>query len=276
MPRLDQELLRRDLARSRTHAAALIAEGRVVLSGGTASKAAVRVGPDDEITVSTSGAEYVSRAGYKLEGALEAFDALRVAGRRCLDAGASTGGFTDVLLRRGASSVVAVDVGHDQLAAGLREDPRVQVYEGFNVRNLQPSDIGGTVALCVADLSFISLTLVMEALARSTEPGGDLVLMVKPQFEVGRARLSNTGVVTSDAERLRAVGIVLDSALNQGLGIVNLVPSTLSGQDGNLEFFLWTKVPNEESVPRIETEQNKTVAEWLDALAQKMAKGRWE
>lgn len=276
MPRLDQELLRRGLARSRTHAAALINEGRVEIRGSTATKAAARVDSDEEIAVSSNGTEYVSRAGYKLAGALEAFDHVQVAGRRCLDAGASTGGFTDVLLQRGAAAVVAVDVGHDQLVSSLREDPRVEVHEGLNVRNLQPSDIGGTVALCVADLSFISLTLVMEALARATEPGGDLVLMVKPQFEIGRERLSNTGVVTADSERLRAVGKVLGSALTHGLEIMHLVPSSLPGQDGNLEFFLWIKVPIEDSVPRIETERNETVAEWLDALAQTMAKGRWE
>ncbi|WP_460462245.1 TlyA family RNA methyltransferase [Arthrobacter pigmenti] len=274
MPRLDQELLRRGLARSRTHAAALIAEGRVEIEGSTASKPAAQVTARERIAVSSSGSEYVSRAGHKLAGALEALAGIAVEGRRCLDAGASTGGFTDVLLRRGASSVVAVDVGHGQLASNLREDPRVQVHEGLNVRHLHPSDIGGRVELCVADLSFISLTLVMAALSGATEHDGDLVLMVKPQFEVGRERLSNTGVVTSDSERLRAVGNVLCSALDLGLKIENVVPSTLPGQDGNLEFFLWIKVPNPDSVPRIETGRDEVVAEWLATLARTMAEGR--
>jgi 23S rRNA (cytidine1920-2'-O)/16S rRNA (cytidine1409-2'-O)-methyltransferase len=152
MPRLDQELLRRGLARSRTHAAALIAEGRVELQGTTVTKPAAQVTVGEQITVSTSGSDYVSRAGHKLAGALEAFNNVVVEGRRCLDAGASTGGFTDVLLQRGASTVAAVDVGHGQLVPALREDPRVQVHEGLNVRHLQPSDIGGQVELCVADL----------------------------------------------------------------------------------------------------------------------------
>lgn len=276
MPRLDQELLRRGMARSRTHASALIADGRVKLQDTTASKPATQVTAEEQIRVSTTGTEYVSRAGHKLAGALEIFDDVAVEGRRCLDAGASTGGFTDVLLQRGAATVVAVDVGHGQLASSLREDPRVRIHEGLNVRRLQPSDIGGQVELCVADLSFISLTLVIDALAGATEPGGDLVLMVKPQFEVGRERLSHTGVVTSDSERLRAVSNVLRTALESGLSIENLVPSTLPGQDGNLEFFLWIKVPVPDSVPRIETGRDEIVAGWLAVLKQTMAEGRWE
>ncbi|HET7415187.1 MAG TPA: TlyA family RNA methyltransferase [Arthrobacter sp.] len=273
-PRLDQELLRRGLARSRTHAAALITEGRVELQGTTATKPAAQVTAGVQIIVATSGSDYVSRAGHKLAGALEAFSDVIVEGRRCLDAGASTGGFTDVLLQRGASTVAAVDVGHGQLVPALREDPRVQVHEGLNVRHLHPSDIGGQVDLCVADLSFISLTLVMEALAGATKVGGDLILMVKPQFEVGRERLSHTGVVSADSERLRAVGNVLGAALDQGLSIQNLVPSTLAGQDGNLEFFLWIKVPNPDSVPRIETGRDEVVTQWLATLTRTMAEGR--
>lgn len=273
MPRLDQELLRRGLARSRTHAATLIASGQVRLAGSTARKASTQVQPHEDLTVITAGPEYASRAGHKLAGALEAFTGIVVAGKRCLDAGASTGGFTDVLLRNGASTVVAVDVGRGQLVPELRGNERVQVHEGLNVRNLRQGDIDGQVQLTVCDLSFISLTLVMEALANTTQPGGDMVLMVKPQFEVGRTRLSHTGVVTSNRERLRAVGNVLHSALDHGLLIENVVPSTLPGQDGNLEYFLWIKVPNADSLPRIE-ESEVTVAGWLAVLEEKSMEGR--
>lgn len=164
-----------------------------------------------------------------------------MAGKRCLDAGASTGGFTDVLLRRGAREVVAVDVGHDQLDPSLRADPRVRVLEGMNVRWMRPEDIGGPAELTVCDLSFISLTLVLEPLAAATVPGGDLVLMVKPQFEVGAERLARTGVVTSEQERARAVEAVAAAARAHGLSVRGRERSPLPGQDGNHEFFLWCR-----------------------------------
>jgi len=240
--RLDQELVARGLARSRTHAATLIAEGRVRLDGATAAKASRSVPADAAVEVLPAAAEeYVSRAGHKLAGALDAFSAVVVPGRRCLDAGASTGGFTDVLLRRGASRVVAVDVGHDQLVPQLRADPRVDVHEGMNIRYLDPAEIGGPVDLVVADLSFISLTLVVAPLAAATRPGGDLVLMVKPQFEVGRDNLARTGVVTDPGLRRRAVEGVLAAAAEAGLGLAGLARSPLPGQDGNAEFFLWLR-----------------------------------
>ncbi|MFI5085606.1 MAG: TlyA family RNA methyltransferase, partial [Actinomycetales bacterium] len=169
---------------------------------------------------------------------LAAFPEITVEGKRALDAGASTGGFTEVLLRRGAREVVAVDVGHGQLVPQLRADPRVVVHEGLNIRYLDPADIGGPAALTVCDLSFISLTLVLAPLAAATEPAGDLLLLVKPQFEVGRERLSRTGVVTSDAERRRAVAAVAGSAVALGLRLRGLAASPLPGQDGNLEYFL--------------------------------------
>lgn len=240
MSRLDQELVTRSLARSRTDAARLIAEQRVSVDGTIAAKAAKSVSDTSEITVKApAGEEFVSRAGHKLAGALEAFSRIEVAGKRCLDAGASTGGFTDVLLRRGADHVEAVDVGHGQLVAELRQDPRVHVHEGMNVRYLDPADIGGVVALVVADLSFISLTMVMRALAGATEPDGDLVLMVKPQFEIGREQLSRTGVVSSPTQRRKAVDAVMASATASGLEVLGLARSPLPGQDGNVEFFLW-------------------------------------
>jgi 23S rRNA (cytidine1920-2'-O)/16S rRNA (cytidine1409-2'-O)-methyltransferase len=240
--RLDQELVVRGLARSRTHAATLIAEGRVRLDGATAAKASRSVPADASVEVLPAAEEeYASRAGHKLAGALEAFSAVVVPGRRCLDAGASTGGFTDVLLRRGASRVVAVDVGHDQLVPQLRADPRVDVHEGMNIRYLDPAEIGGPVDLVVADLSFISLTLVVAPLAAATRPGGDLVLMVKPQFEVGRDNLARTGVVTDPGLRRRAVEGVLAAAAEAGLDLAGLARSPLPGQDGNVEFFLWLR-----------------------------------
>ncbi len=242
--RLDQELTARGLARSRTVAARWIAEGRVAVNGTVARKPSARVGPGDGLEVRPAEVpDYVSRAGHKLAGALAAFPEVVVAGRRCLDAGASTGGFTDVLLRAGAREVLAVDVGHDQLDPVLRADPRVRVHEGLNVRGLRPEDVGGPAELTVCDLSFISLTLVVGPLAAATVPGGDLLLMVKPQFEVGADRLARTGVVTSEAERARAVEAVASAARAHGLEVLGRRRSPLPGQDGNHEFFLWCRRP---------------------------------
>ena len=241
-PRLDQELASRELARSRTVAARWVLEGRVLVNGRPATKPSVRVAAEDRLEIRPADVpDYVSRAGHKLAGALMAFPAVTVAGRRCLDAGASTGGFTDVLLRAGAREVVAVDVGHDQLAPSLREDPRVRVHEGLNVRWMRPEDIGGPAQLTVCDLSFISLALVVGPLAAATVPGGDLVLMVKPQFEVGADRLARTGVVTSEDERTRAVDAVAAAAGRHGLSVLGRERSPLPGQDGNHEFFLWCR-----------------------------------
>ncbi|WP_104164166.1 TlyA family RNA methyltransferase [Arthrobacter sp. SX1312] len=265
MARLDQELVARGLARSRSHAAQLIAAGRVLRGGVVARKPSIPIPPGDVLSVEEQGEDYVSRAGTKLDGALRAFPGVDPAGRRCLDAGASTGGFTDVLLRRGAREVAAVDVGHGQLVQQLRDDPRVHVFEGMNVRHLEPVHIGGPVQLTVADLSFISLRLVMAALAGATVPGGDLLLMVKPQFEVGRSGLNRLGVVTSPEARRRAVAGVLRSALECGLDIGGLAQSELPGQDGNLEYFVWIKMPSRAMVPRIEGELDRLTEQ---ALAQ--------
>jgi 23S rRNA (cytidine1920-2'-O)/16S rRNA (cytidine1409-2'-O)-methyltransferase len=243
--RLDAELVRRGLARSREQAAALIEAGRVEVRGAPARKVAAQVDPADPVRVTGAGPrdEYVSRGGYKLAGALAAFapEGLVVAGRRCLDAGASTGGFTDVLLRAGATEVVAVDVGYGQLAWPLRTDARVRVVERTNVRALTPELIGGTVELTVADLSFISLRLVLPALVACTAPGGDLVPMVKPQFEVGRDRVGAGGVVRDPALRAESVLAVAAGAQSLGLGVAGVTPSPLPGPSGNVEFFLWLR-----------------------------------
>ncbi|HEX6198090.1 MAG TPA: TlyA family RNA methyltransferase [Jiangellaceae bacterium] len=240
--RLDAELVRRGLARSRDAAAELIQDGRVTVSGRPATKAATAVAPGDAIVVTELDTDqYVSRGGHKLRGALDVFsaDGLTVAGRRCLDAGASTGGFTDVLLRAGAAHVVAVDVGYGQLAWSLRTDDRVTVLDRTNVRELTPDRIGGAVDLIVADLSFISLRLVLPAFAACATPGADLVLMVKPQFEVGRENVGKGGVVRDPGLRVEAVMEVAGTAAELGLGVAGVVASPLPGPSGNVEYFLW-------------------------------------
>jgi 23S rRNA (cytidine1920-2'-O)/16S rRNA (cytidine1409-2'-O)-methyltransferase len=248
--RLDAELVRRGLARSREQAAQLVAAGRVEVRGTVASKVAAMVDPADPVRVlgGDPSDEYVSRGGHKLAGALAALGpsapgspGLVVAGRRCLDAGASTGGFTDVLLRGSAREVVAVDVGYGQLAWSLRTDPRVRVHDRTNVRALTPETIGGACDLIVADLSFISLRLVLDALASCLLPGGDLVPMVKPQFEVGRERVGPGGVVRDPVLRADAVLDVARYAADLGLGVAGVATSPLPGPAGNVEFFLWLR-----------------------------------
>ncbi|HEY2765511.1 MAG TPA: TlyA family RNA methyltransferase [Pseudonocardiaceae bacterium] len=243
--RLDAELVRRGLARSRDHAAELVAQGMVRIRGVPATKPATGVDPDTPLLVRADLDEpqWVSRGAHKLVGALDGFTAGGpvVAGRRCLDAGASTGGFTDVLLRRGAREVVAVDVGYGQLAWRLRTDERVRVRDRTNVRTLEPELIGGPVALTVADLSFISLRLVLPALVACTAPDGDLVPMVKPQFEVGRDRLGSGGVVRDPALRAEAVLGVASAAVDLGLCLVDVTASPLPGPSGNVEYFLWLR-----------------------------------
>jgi 23S rRNA (cytidine1920-2'-O)/16S rRNA (cytidine1409-2'-O)-methyltransferase len=185
----------------------------------------------------------VSRGAHKLAGALAAFEplGLSVAGRRCLDAGASTGGFTDVLLRRGAAQVVAVDVGYGQLAWRLRQDPRVVVHDRTNVRELTAETIGGSVDVVVGDLSFISLELVLDALLGVTDPGGDLALMVKPQFEVGKDRVGKGGVVRDPALRAEAVLSVAAAGERRAWGAQAVTTSPLPGPSGNIEYFLWLR-----------------------------------
>jgi 23S rRNA (cytidine1920-2'-O)/16S rRNA (cytidine1409-2'-O)-methyltransferase len=240
--RLDAELVRRGLARSRDQAADLIAAGRVAVAGQTAAKAASQVAIDAAITIQQVNGEpeYVSRGGRKLAGALAAFDGLEVAGKRCLDAGASTGGFTDVLLRAGAAHVVAADVGYGQLAWSLQTDERVTVLDRVNVRNLSPAQVAPPPALVVADLSFISLTLVLPALVRCAAPDADFVLMVKPQFEVGKDQIGG-GVVRDPALRAAAVGAVAEAAAGLGLGVAGVSASPLPGPSGNVEYFLWLR-----------------------------------
>jgi 23S rRNA (cytidine1920-2'-O)/16S rRNA (cytidine1409-2'-O)-methyltransferase len=238
--RLDAELVRRGLARSRQHAVDLVAEGKVRIGGLPAHKVSTAVDPATPLLVkTTTGEDVVSRGAHKLSGALEHWPELRVEDRRCLDAGASTGGFTQVLLRRGAAQVVAVDVGYGQLAWSLRSDERVQVHDRTNVRDLTPDLIGGVVELVVADLSFISLTVVLPALVGCLDPAGDALVMVKPQFEAGRAAVGAGGVVRDAPTRIAAVSRVAAAAHGLGLGAVGVTASPLPGPAGNVEYFLW-------------------------------------
>ncbi|WP_374454928.1 TlyA family RNA methyltransferase [Nocardioides sp.] len=240
--RLDQELVRRGLARSREHASELVAAGRVTVSGAVATKPATGVTTDVAIVVrdDPTSVDYVSRGGHKLAGALEAFAAhgLTAEGKRCLDAGASTGGFTDVLLRAGAREVVAVDVGYGQLAWSLQSDERVVVHDRTNIRELTLDVVGEPVDLVVGDLSFISLALVLDPLLSVTREDGALALMVKPQFEVGKDRVGKGGVVRDLALRAEAVTTIADLAAARGWGAVAVTVSPLPGPSGNVEFFL--------------------------------------
>lgn len=262
--RLDAELVRRGLARSRGQAAELVAAGRVRVAGRVATKAATAIGADEPVivdeTADSQGAQYVSRGGHKLAGAFAAFlpRGLVVSKRRCLDAGASTGGFTDVLLREGAAHVVAVDVGYGQLAWSLRVDDRVVVVERTNVRDLTTELIGGPVDLIVGDLSFISLRLVLPALVRVATADADLVLMVKPQFEVGRERVGAGGVVRDSESRADAVRSVATAAAQLGYGTRAVVASPLPGPAGNVEYFLWLAAG---APPLAEAELARAVAE---------------
>jgi 23S rRNA (cytidine1920-2'-O)/16S rRNA (cytidine1409-2'-O)-methyltransferase len=241
--RLDAELVRRGLARSREQAAGLVSDGRVMVAGQAAGKPATQVSADAPIVVTEAagGPEYASRGGHKLAGALASFPGLAVAGRRCLDAGASAGGFTDVLLRAGAAHVVAVDVGYGQLAWPLRTDGRVTVLDRVNVRELRPEQVAPAPGLVTADLSFISLTLVLPALVACASPEADFLLLVKPQFEAGRGRVGAGGVVRDPAVRAQAVATVAAAALSLGLGAAGLAASPLPGPSGNVEYFLWLR-----------------------------------
>lgn len=240
--RLDIELVIRTLARSRSQASALIAAERVTVNNKLAKKASLKISPEDKVEVS-AGIDFVSRAGHKLAHALEVFDV--TPSGFCLDAGASTGGFTQVLLENGAEKVLAVDVGHNQLVDFIREDERVITMEGQNLRELSVAQLeeasgGVPVTLVVVDLSFISLTLVAKKLFELA-PTAPQIWLIKPQFEVGKHSLSATGVVSSHAERKRAVEQVLDEARSVGLYCKGLTESPIKGTNGNQEYLALMK-----------------------------------
>ena len=245
--RLDLELVRRGLARSRSHAQAMINAGQILVDGSIVRRAAAQVTPSAAIAAPED--RYVSRGAHKLIGALDDLE-LSVAGR-ALDAGASTGGFTEVLLARGCQEVFAVDVGSDQLALALRADPRVQVRERTNLRDLRLEDVGGfPVDLVVGDVSFISLTLLVGPLVSVTRDDGWLLLLIKPQFEVGREHLSKGGVVREPADHAWAISSVITSAAEHGWHAAAAVPSRLPGASGNREFFVLLR--RTDSVPDLD------------------------
>ncbi|MCF4006713.1 TlyA family RNA methyltransferase [Corynebacterium uropygiale] len=240
--RLDAELVRRKIARSREQARTMILEGRVEVNGFAASKPATVV--DEAASLRVLKAEedqWASRGAHKLLGALEAFEprGLSVKGRRVLDAGASTGGFTDVVLQRGAAEVVAVDVGYGQLVWRLQNDPRVTVLDRTNIRHLTPEMAGGPCDLMVGDLSFISLKLTLPAIADCLSEGADLLPMIKPQFEVGKERLGHGGVVRQPALREEVTLDIARFSRELGLSTRGVVASPLPGPSGNVEYFLW-------------------------------------
>ncbi|RSZ63401.1 TlyA family RNA methyltransferase [Corynebacterium hylobatis] len=240
--RLDAELVRRKIARSREQAVEMIRAGRVHVGGFQALKPATVVEPEVSIRVEEAGEDdWASRGAHKLLGALEVFEpqGLSVASRKVLDAGASTGGFTDVLLRRDAAEVVAVDVGYGQLIWRLQNDPRVRVLDRTNIRHLTPEMCGGPCDMMVGDLSFISLRLTLPAIAGALSEGADLLPMVKPQFEVGKDRLGSGGVVRSPQLRAEVTREVAEFALTLGLSCRGVVASPLPGPSGNVEYFLW-------------------------------------
>ncbi|PPI50370.1 TlyA family RNA methyltransferase [Rathayibacter iranicus] len=256
--RLDSALADRGIARSRTHAARMIADGVVTVDGIPALKASLRVNADQEVAVADLD-HYVSRAAHKLLSALDSF-AVQVEGVNALDVGASTGGFSQVLLEGGAVSVIALDVGHAQLAPRIRSDERVRVVEGFNARDMTPArlaEASGTEVvpnLVVSDVSFISLTLVLPPVAASVSGSADFVLLVKPQFEVGRTGIRE-GIVRDPALRREALSDVLWSAWDLGLGVVGLIESPFPGTAGNHEYLV-----------HLHRDRGTNPTEWRDAV----------
>lgn len=259
--RLDVRLVHEGLARSRGQAQELIRRGSVMVQGRVVQRPSTPVAELSDVTVASEPDDrWVGRGARKLAGALEEWaPELAVAGRRCLDVGASTGGFTQVLLDHGAAEVVALDVGHDQLAPALVADPRVTDLPGTNIRDvIGPDQVGGRVGLVVADLSFISLTLVLPALARVLADRADVVLLVKPQFEVGRSRLGRGGVVRAEQDRADAIHAVVDAALEAGLGVLGLTASSLAGTHGNQEYLLWLAPPRPGMMSQAQTRRRIT------------------
>lgn len=243
MVRVDVALVERGLARSRNQASALVESGRVYADGREVSKSSKDVDDETKLIV-LEAVDYVSRAGHKLASALDLFAEIDPVGKVALDVGASTGGFTDVLLRRGVDRVVAIDVGHEQMVPELAANSRVVSIEGFNARDLSPETLRAELGelpvfdIVVADLSFISLTLVLDAMF-SVAPSADYVLLVKPQFEVGKTSLNAKGIVNDHRLRAQSIIGVMEHANKLGLGIQGVVRSNLPGTHGNIEYVLW-------------------------------------
>jgi 23S rRNA (cytidine1920-2'-O)/16S rRNA (cytidine1409-2'-O)-methyltransferase len=264
--RLDQEMVRRALAGSRSEARDAILAGRVTVGGRPAGKPGTLIAPSEPVEVAGPSRAYASRGGEKLAAALDAF-AVDPTGRRALDAGASTGGFTDALLQRGAAHVIAVDVGYGQMAWRLRTDPRVTVMERTNARDLRHEDLPYRPDLIVADLSFISLSKVIPALAKVATPAADLILLVKPQFEAGPGDVRRGGVVGDPEVRRRVVEEVAEACRSAGLGPQAVSVSPLLGPAGNVEFFLWAR----EGDPGRELDVDAAMAQAPDRKEQRRA-----
>lgn len=237
--RLDQLVVDRGLAPSRERARGLILAGQVLVDGTPVSKAGAAIDPEAAIELRTPDHPYVSRGGVKLAHALDTF-AIPVEGRECLDVGASTGGFTDALLQRGAARVVALDVGHGQIDWALRNNPRVIVIEGFNARQLTPADLPAAVDLVVIDVSFISLRQILPVIPPLLAANADVVALVKPQFEAGRAEVRK-GVIRDAAVHARVLQEVTDAAAAIGLRRAGSTPSPITGPKGNVEFLLYLR-----------------------------------
>lgn len=272
--RLDVALVERGLARSRNQASSLIESRRVFIDGREARKSSQPV-PEAADLVVLEAIDYVSRAGHKLAAALEEFTEIEIVGKICLDVGASTGGFTDVLLRYGASTVIALDVGHSQLSESLLENRMVINVENFNARDMTQENLqkvigskldqkitDNTISLVVADLSFISLTLVLAQMSQ-VAPNADFVLLIKPQFEVGKKSLDASGIVNDHRLRASAIRQVLDEAKAQGLNIHGLIKSPLPGTHGNVEFLVWLN--------SVETDHSIDWSGRIDELAKERA-----
>lgn len=247
--RLDHELVKRQMVSSRNGARTAILDGQVAIDGETAIRPSQQVAPGADIKISAEAGRYVGRGALKLKAALDHFT-VDVVGRTAIDVGASTGGFTDVLLQAGASQVVAIDVGHDQLHQRLRSDPRVTVVERANIRYADTDGLGAPFSLVVADLSFISLRLLTTVFAGLGDDQSDWILLVKPQFEVGAPEIGKGGVVRSAAAQGRALNDVAEAFAAAGLVTVGVMASPITGTGGNREALLWLRGSGEQVTSR--------------------------
>ena len=238
--RLDLEMTRRGLAESREGAQRLIMAGRVRVNSRPAAKPDLKVDAETEIAVVGAASEYASRGGYKLAAAIDHFQ-IEVAGRRALDVGASTGGFTDVLLQRGAASVIALDVGYGQLAEKLRRDPRVIVMDRTNIRNVAQADLPYAPEVIAIDTSFISLRIVLPAVVAIAASKAEIIALVKPQFEVGKGKVGKGGIVRDAALRKEAVDSIVEFARSAGLEVAGSIESPIHGAAGNIEYLTLLK-----------------------------------
>lgn len=242
--RIDAELVRRGLTSSRANASAAIADGRVTVNGAPVDRASRLVSPGDQLLVADDGIAFVARSGAKLDAVFERFDDVDATDLHAVDCGSSTGGFTECLLRRGARRVTAIDVGRHQLHERLRNDPRVAVYEQTDVRSVDVSAVGGPFPMLVADLSFISLLSVRDALLQLCQPEAIMVLLVKPQFEVGKVEAARArGVIRDTGQRHEALNRIIDGFTDRGCTQTRWMESPIAGGSGNVEFLLVMRAP---------------------------------